>query len=240
MKETLVLVTGSQVTTISQSFYEQNLPGLSITSLDNLLKVEAANGQSVPYLGYVEVKVTFSRDFLGSDVEVSTLALVIPETGGTAQPKVLIGTNTLDLAYDKHLEANGSVCQAIPFGYRAVIQTIEHRCQQKENSIGIVRLPGVDPAVVPAGQNVVLEGVVSVRGQVAERWAVMEPPSCSPFPGGLLVASCLLNLPQHPSQKVPVVLKNETKHDIIIPSKSVIADIHALQKVMSHNVVRSD
>ncbi|KAI5618057.1 hypothetical protein C0J50_22646 [Silurus asotus] len=232
---------GSQVTTISQSFYEQNLPGLSITSLNNLLEVQAANGQSVPYLGYVEVKVTFPRDFLGSDVEVSTLALVIPETGGTAQPKVLIGTNTLDLAYDKYLKANSSVCQAIPFGYRAVIQTIEYRCQQKENSnIGIGRLPGALPVVVPAGQNVVLEGVVSVRGQVAERWAVMEPPLYSPFPGGLLVASCLLNLPQHPSRKVPVVIKNETEHDVIIPGKSVIADIHALQKVMSHNIVQSD
>ncbi len=32
-----LLDTGSQVTTISQSFYEQNLHGLSITSLDNLL-----------------------------------------------------------------------------------------------------------------------------------------------------------------------------------------------------------
>ncbi len=236
-----LLDTGSQVTTISHSFYKQNLPGLSITSLDNLLEIEAANGQAVPYLGFVEVKISFPRDFLGSDVEVSTLALVIPETGGTAQPKVLIGTNTLDLAYDQYLETNDSVCQAVPFGYKAVIQTIEHRRQQKVNSsIGIVRLPDVTPTVVPAGQNVVLEGVVSVKGQVAERWAVMEPPSYSPFPGGLLVASCLFNLPQHPSRKVPVVLKNETEHDIIIPGKSVIADIHALQKVMSHNVVKSD
>lgn len=236
-----LLDTGSQVTTVSQSFYEQNLPGLSITSLDNLLEIEAANGQAVPYLGYVEVRVTFPKDFLGSDVEVSTLALVIPETGGTAQPKALIGTNTLDLAYEKYLETNDTVCQAVPFGYRAVIKTIENRRQQKVNSsIGIVRLPNLTPTVVPAGQNVVLEGVVNVRGQVAEKWAVMEPPSFSPFPGGLLVASCLLNLPQHPSQKVPVVLKNETEHDIIIPGKSVIADIHALQKVISHKVTKPE
>ncbi len=222
-------------------FYEQNLPGLSITSLDNLLEIEAANGQAVPYLGYVEVRVTFPEDFLGSDIEVITLALVITETGGTAQLKVLIGTNTLDLAYEKYLETNHSVCQAVPFGYRAVIRTIEHKRQQKVNSgIGIVRLPDLTPTVVPAVQNVVLEGVVSVRGQVADKWAVMEPPSYSPFTGGLLVVSCLLNLPQHPSRKVPVVLKNETEHDIMIPGKSVIADIHALQKVISHKVTKSD
>ncbi len=120
--------------------------------MDNLLEIEAANGQAVPYLGYVEVRVTFPEDFLGSDVEVSTLALVIPETDGTAQSKVLIGTNTLDLAYDKYLETNDSVCQAVPFGYRAVIKTIEHRRQQKVYSgIGIDRLPDLTPTAVPAG-----------------------------------------------------------------------------------------
>lgn len=95
-----LLDTGSQVMTISQFFYEQNLSGLNITSLNNLLDVEAANEQVVPYLGYVKVRVVFPKDFFGSDVEVSTLALVVPETGGIAQPKVLIGTDTLDLAYD--------------------------------------------------------------------------------------------------------------------------------------------
>lgn len=37
-----------------------------------------------------------------------------------------------------------------------------------------------------------------------------------------------------------MVLKNETEHDIFIPGKSVIADIHALQKVISHKVTKSD
>lgn len=55
------------------------------------------------------MKVKFPEDFLGSVVEVLTLALVIPDTSGTAQPKVLIGTNTLDLAYGKHLETNDTV-----------------------------------------------------------------------------------------------------------------------------------
>ncbi len=84
-----------------------------------------------------------------------------------------------------------------------MIRTIEHRRQQKVNSgIGIVRLPDLTPTIVPARQNFILEGVVSVRGQVADKWAVMEPPSYSPFPGGLLVVSCLLNLPQQGSSGV--------------------------------------
>ncbi|KAG1972065.1 interleukin-1 receptor accessory protein-like 1-A [Pimephales promelas] len=78
-----------------------------------------------------------------------------------------------------------------------------------------------------------MEGVVSVKGQVTDKWVVMEPPSHSSVPGGLLVASCLLDLPKHPSRKVSVVLKNETDHDITIPGKSVIAEVHAIQRVIS-------
>ncbi len=77
-----------------------------------MLEVEAANRQVVPYLGYVEM-VKFPEDFLGSVVEVLTLALVILDISGTAQPKVFIGTNTLDLAYGKHLETNDTICKSI-------------------------------------------------------------------------------------------------------------------------------
>ncbi len=79
------------MTTIFQSYYEQNVPNLPITFLENLVEIEGANGQTVHYLGYVEVKIRFPRDFLWSDGEVSTLVLVISETAVTAQPNVLIG-----------------------------------------------------------------------------------------------------------------------------------------------------
>lgn len=94
-----LLDTGSQVTTITQSFYNRNLGHQQIHSLDNLLEVESANGQNVPYLGYVEVIITFPRDFVGVNMEVPTLALVVPDLSSTFQPSVLIGTNTLDELY---------------------------------------------------------------------------------------------------------------------------------------------
>ncbi len=48
--------------------------------------MEAANDQNVPYLEYVEVNISFPKDFLVSEVEVTTLALVISDTGATTQP----------------------------------------------------------------------------------------------------------------------------------------------------------
>lgn len=91
---TCLLDTGSQVTTVSQSFYENNLSKFDIHPLTELLEIEAANGQTVPYSGFIEVDITFPKDCFGSEITVSTFALVVPDIQSNA---LLIGTNTLDL-----------------------------------------------------------------------------------------------------------------------------------------------
>lgn len=58
----------------------------------------------------------------------------------------------------------------------------------------------------------------------------MEYPSSSSLPGGLLVKPCLVDLPV----RLPVVVSNESEHDIIIPAKSVIAELSAIQAILSH------
>ncbi len=71
-----LLDTGSQVTTVPKSFYEQHLSAYPINSLDDILEVEGANGFSVPYDGYIKVDITFPEEFLGATFEVATVALV--------------------------------------------------------------------------------------------------------------------------------------------------------------------
>ena len=119
-----LLDTGSQVTTIPQSFYKQHLSEQDIKPLFNLLEVEGAAGQSVPYLGYVELAVTFPKELVGASVDVNTLALVIPDLEVTTEPLVLIGTNTLDVLFDIYSQA-GISHQPIPHGYRAVLKVLE-------------------------------------------------------------------------------------------------------------------
>lgn len=78
------------MTTVPQSFYEQHLSDLPINLLGDLLDVEGANGQSVPYLCYVELSITFPKDFVGLDINVNTLALVIPPLRAEAREQILI------------------------------------------------------------------------------------------------------------------------------------------------------
>lgn len=96
-----LLDTGSQVTTIAQSFYNNCLCDQPIHPIDQLLAVEGANGQLVPCLGYVEVSVKFPKDFICSEPEILTLALVVPDVSSSSEIPLLIGTNTLDAIYEQ-------------------------------------------------------------------------------------------------------------------------------------------
>ena len=161
--------TGSQVTTVPVSFYNKNLVDHPIQPLDTLLEVEGAAGQSVPYLGYVEVTVTFPKDFLGVITEVPTLALVVPDVHPENPSPVLIGTNTLDVLYVQHLGSEVLNHQPQEYSYRAVLKTLESPHLQNLNGhVGVVRMLGRSPTLIPAGHSVILEGSAQVPPHAAD------------------------------------------------------------------------
>lgn len=92
------------------SFYNQHLSDQPVKPLNDLLQVEGAAGQAVPYLGYVEVIVKFPKEFLGTDFVVPTLALVVPDVSSSP---LLIGMNTLEPLYDQYLQSDCSGFQPL-------------------------------------------------------------------------------------------------------------------------------
>ncbi len=227
-----LLDTGSQVTTIPKSFYEQHLTRHTINSINDILEVEGANGLSVPYEGYIEVDITFPEEFLGVSVQVPTIALVVPNVKPSNQSMVLIGTNTLDVLYEQSLKSNSPTYQPSSFGYRVVLSTLETRRRQNTSGIlSYVRLKGKAHEVMAAGQTVVVEGFVTVPPGV-DKCVVVEHPSNSSLPGGVFVKRCLLTLPKTLPYHLPVVLTNETEHDIAIPSRCTVAELHVVESLL--------
>ncbi|KAL7841512.1 hypothetical protein SRHO_G00252030 [Serrasalmus rhombeus] len=220
-----LLDTGSQVTTVSQSFYDSHLSNHPIHPISDILEVEGANGQAVPYLGYIQLSMQFPREFMASQPEVQTLALIVPDTRLNSSVPVLIGTNTLDPLYEQFCDGNPLVSNTY-CGYQQVLKTLQLRQKQNsEGQIGVVRLGRHEQGIIPARQKVVLEGFVSRSEANNEKWAVLEEPSISSLPGGIFIDSCLISIPARHPYKIPVVLRNETSHDIVLPSNSVLAEL---------------
>lgn len=170
--------------------------------------------------------------------KVPTLALVFPDV--KSQSQVLIGTNTLDVLYSYYVRENkGDPCSDC-YGYQAVLKVHEARWKQASSEkLGLVKLMGNLPEVVPVGSSVVLDGYVHLQAPYMGKWVALESPS-APFPGGLLVANSVHALPStHPS-RLSVLLKNGTQTDITIPPKAVLAEIHAVQNVMEKPIQNSN
>ncbi|KAK7879850.1 hypothetical protein WMY93_033485 [Mugilogobius chulae] len=231
-----LLDTGSQVTTVPVSFYNRHLHEQPIHPLHDLLQVEGAAGHNVPYLGYVEITVQFPIDFIGKEHDISTLALVVPDTHPDLQSTILIGMNTLEPLYERYI-GELSTFQPSAHGYRAVLKTLQLSHQQKEEgNIGVVRLLGKAPVRVPAGRTIVIEGSAKVSSPPSSQNVLLQHPA-SALPGGLCVSSCLISLPALPPYKVPVIISNESEQDTFIPPYSVIADLEAYHCVLSEHRV---
>lgn len=191
----------------------------------------------MPYLGYVEVAVTFPKELLCAEYEVPTLALVVPDSG-TSGCQILIGTNTLDVMYNMRKEKSSARYQPVPSGYRTDLKVLQ-QWQEKSHYSNVpvpalVRMQGRDRKVIPAQRTVFLEAVVLVKEFHTEKSAILEYPSSSSLPGRLLVKPCVIDLPCKQPHKLPVVNSNESDHDIILLAKTAIAELSAIQTILSH------
>lgn len=64
-----------------------------------------------------------------------------------------------------------------------------------------------------------------------EKWAVVEQQSSPSLPG---LCNCLITLPTKRLGNMAVIIRNETEHDVVIPQRTVIAELHAIQQVIPH------
>ena len=95
-----LLDTGSQVTSISKSFYHRRIKFSTgwIGCSDKC--VVGAGGNEVPFLGYVTVNVSFPKGEMGAEGLLKTLALVVPNNNYNQRVPVIIGTNLVKQCRD--------------------------------------------------------------------------------------------------------------------------------------------
>ena len=73
--------TGAQVTLLSKSFYDQHFSQYILHDINDLLTAEGANGQAVPYLGYIEIFVSLQGS-LPIDAEIKAPEFPTPPITG--------------------------------------------------------------------------------------------------------------------------------------------------------------
>lgn len=164
-KTKALLDTGSCVSTISQSFYEANCKHLDLFPLDNLLKLECADGSCMPYLGYIQIKVTA----IGSsyDYAQDCIFLVVPDTDYNLSVPLLIGTNILAeflTQCEEKLGENFLQNSALHTSWYLALRCIvirERELKKSKNRLAVIRSAEANTITIPANSSVTIKGVTS-------------------------------------------------------------------------------
>lgn len=223
-----LLDTGSQVTTVSETFYLTYLSSLPIQPIHSLFEVEGAGGQNVPYLGYIQVVITFPCTVTGVEEELSSLVLVVPDCHFNSKVPLLIGTNVLDRLYQQGIERKGAKFLQNPGAnrdYALLFQQVAQNYESERKSFQ-VRALGKGPITIHAKQETCIPGRVRIKDLTKEVF-VLEQPESFPLPGGLILECAVVSVPYWARSKIPVILKNITDHDITLHPKRVIAEMSA-------------
>ena len=150
-----------------------------------------ARGASLPYLGYIEVKVRFTEETAGVDMETTTLALVTPSRDGNNRAPLLLGTNTSIVGrllesckqkagtnFPKKLNVNSAWVAAY---LEMEASTATTRLDGKVSDVRLLA-----PVSVKKGSRVELQGSVENANQ-AETVIMIEAVEDCFSPGGLVV-----------------------------------------------------
>ena len=94
VKANALLDTGSCVSIISESFYKNKLSDIEMEPLTDLINIECADGQPLPYLGCIEAQIAIESGLEGAKPQ-SCIFFISPETKYLAQTPIILGTNIL-------------------------------------------------------------------------------------------------------------------------------------------------
>ena len=73
-----LLDTGSCVSTMCQSFYDEHLKHLPLNPVEDILRLECADGSFMPYTGYIQVQMSTSG--IPSEHVQECIFLIVPDT----------------------------------------------------------------------------------------------------------------------------------------------------------------
>lgn len=157
----------------------------------------------MPYLGCIAISIQFPENITGKAELVTTLTLVVPDCRSNAEFPALLGTN-------------------IP-----LIRDLYSRCQTKQGNdmVRRVKLQCKKAIVILAGEKRVLSGCAKKVPTNKGDPLLVEPSTQFSLPSVLPFCNYVMSRPQQTCFKVPILLKNETAHNITVPPSHSIAEL---------------
>lgn len=183
-----LLDTGSQVSTISEHFFKEHLAGVAsdMLSTSGWLKITAANGLDIPYLGYLELPV----ETMGITLSECGF-LVFRDTQSSSAVPALIGMNIIGRCRQLvHAEFDTTLGRELQSDWREAFQQVQSASRLEKRFVG--RVAGKEMVHIPAFSIATLM-VKGMKSSLPEGSKLLLEPGNSPLPGSLIVVPSLVS-----------------------------------------------
>lgn len=236
---TVLFDSGSQVSIVDRQWVKRHIPHYQVRPLaeliDDDLALYAVNGQEIPYDGWVELTVTLAGH---EDPNLTVQAPFLVSVLSLPQP--LLGANVLGEIIQRQVtdtEASAVLLSLLrtAFGMDedqvvAMVNLIQ--VSQSANCDPSTLRIGKDNVTIPAGKAVQVWCRVPQNFDISDPLVLYEPAEENTALSHLSVGEGLLeiNNPQRPFVKVPI--SNHSKHEIILPKRTVLGTIQHVAKII--------
>lgn len=227
-----LLDTGSTISTVCSKFYQDNFADTTLQPLEALLKIECAGGQTLPYLGYIEVNV--SVPCLCVDAKPSIL-LVVSDTEYTSRVPVLLGTNVLRplmeaCRQDKGKQFLQKVAMSTPWWLTFRSLSNEDRAVTRGNGrLGLVKFASPNTLRIPKNTVTTVTGFVS-DAVLCARLAMVHPTKKSVLQGDIEVTPTLVDY-NRGIGTVQVEISNLTDRPVMLSPRSLLCELQQAEVV---------
>jgi hypothetical protein len=222
IRTSALLDTGSMVSSISETFWKNNLNS-ELHPMSELLTIHGAGGHCLPYLGYIES----SFQIYGSNnSENSYPFLIVPDTIYNSSTPVLVGTNILKPIRDDLIRSLGVQFiqkSDLPISLQVALRTIviQERHMRRSNGVfGVVKMDSV--TVVPGQKSMFVEGFTRLTIPVSSRVAYLQP--VSNLPAGIEITPGLVSMDNN-MHKVNFEICNHSSQPIRLQSGAIVCEL---------------
>ena len=229
-----LLDTGSQVSTITETFFNQNFQSWGPERLQSCgwLQLKAANHLSIPYLGYLELDV----QVLGRVVPRRGIIVVRdpPHNTSALGAPGCLGMNVIQECYHELFNEHGTdlfdlpTVKRAPPAWRRALLHCHHAEVGRSDRVGMAKVRGKRRIHIPAGTTKFVATTCAQYYFNRPATVLVEPVENCPLPGGLLLAPAMVQITRETAY-VPIVNVGEV--DCFLPPRITVGALRLAEIV---------